>query len=119
LPEWFIEKSEAKNKMGLTYADWLKVIVGVIIGGLLFSREFRTKALSIVFNRNKTQPVTTANGVKYYARVGGWHYHIRSCEMLAGKQFVDLGYIEVNADYILNHHLKPDACIEGRGRRMR
>jgi hypothetical protein len=97
---------------------YIYVAVGIFVGGLLFSKEFRSKVLSMVFNKNKSaQANPAASGIKYYARDGGWHYHIRSCTMLSGAQFADLGYKDVDAAYILNHHLIPDSCIERRTQR--
>ncbi len=95
---------------------YIYLVVGIFIGLILGNKDFRNKVLSLIMKRPPSnnygsRPTST---IPLFARVGGWHYHIRSCQMLSGAQFIDLGYKEVDAHYILDHHLKPDACIDRR-----
>jgi hypothetical protein len=94
---------------------YVSFLLGMFVGLLVGNKEFRSKVLSFIFKqRNNTQSTQINSNVKYYARDGGWHYHIKSCRLLSGSQFQELGYKEVDANYILFHHLKPDGCIDRR-----
>jgi hypothetical protein len=94
---------------------YIAFIIGMFVGLIVGNREFRTKVISML-SGIRAQPfnMSSNSNVKYYARDGGWHYHIKSCRLLSGQQFQELGYKEVDASYILYHHLKPDGCIDRR-----
>ena len=95
---------------------YVAVAIGIFLGGILFGKDFRAKVMSMIFNKGKSAHPTAiaSSGIQYYARDGGWHYHVKSCRMLEGRAFDEWHYKEVDAAYILNHHLKPDGCIDRR-----
>ncbi len=48
---------------------------------------------------------------KIYARTDGWHYHLgEECKMLAGGDFVRLGYVEISEADIVKRKLNPCLC---------
>jgi hypothetical protein len=89
--------------------------IGLFVGLLVGNKDFRNKVLSFVIKRQPSNNYSSRpNAIPLFAREGGGHYHIKSCQMLSGTQFADLGYKEVDAHYILDHRLRPDICIDRR-----
>lgn len=49
---------------------------------------------------------------KFYARPGGWHYHLKPCLMLAGGDFKKLHYKVVTVEECRKRRLEPCGCID-------
>lgn len=65
----------------------------------------------------KKRPILKLLGknTKIYARPDGSHFHTkRDCQMLQGRQFKEMGYVEITPEQARKRKLRPCACAYGK-----